>query len=78
MAVRSGYRLKSGIKHPGLGAIKLLSKKANKGLSLEILQKKRNVFMALRYEVLLADLRTWFVQKGIKAKECPAGGGQCW
>lgn len=41
LAVRSGYRLKPGIKHPGLGAIKLLPEKANKGLSLEILQKRK-------------------------------------
>ena len=41
LAVRSGYRLKPSIKHPGLGAIKFLSEKANKGFSLEILQKRK-------------------------------------
>lgn len=43
LAVRSGYRLKPGIKHPGLGAIKFISEKANKGFGLEILQKGKEM-----------------------------------
>lgn len=58
LAIRCGYSLKPGTKHPSLGAIKFLSQKANKGFSLEILQKRKKCVHGLRYKVLLADLRT--------------------
>lgn len=71
MAVRSGYRLKPGTKHPGLGAIKFLSQKVNKVFSLEFLQKRKKCVHDFKIFSSSGRSQNMFCAE-IKAKECPA------
>lgn len=60
LAVRSGYQLKPGIKHSGLGAIKLLFQKVNKGFGSEVLQRRNKCIQDFNIQVLLENFQTRF------------------
>lgn len=60
LAVRSGYQLKPGIKHSGLGAIKFLFQKVNKGFGSEVLQRRNKCIQDFKIQVLLENFRTRF------------------